>query len=323
MTTAPLADVLQRTEAPDRGIDPDMAMLFLEYVRARHGVWTQRQAGAPAPWASDPIVASRKFTNVYRVLDPGTQFLLTDLFPGTDPRTALMRAFLYRHTGRIEVWQHLRAQMGAYPTHSDLTTALQVLQAYRDGAATRRTVFTGAYLVSPQGTRAGSDKLASIVDLTQRLFTPGSPEDIVPDFMAATTQSDRFGALRRNLGVADFMSMQVLTDWGYSQHVTEDLENAFVVPGPGARKGAKALAPGARPMDTLAWALEAVWSDPDGPLLQVGRGRARQPSAMDVQNCLCEFSKYVRLLDRDPATLKPYRPANPGAQPAPIYPAHW
>ena len=90
---------------------------FLRFVVERHRIWEQRQAGAPQPWTDDPVLATRKFTNVFRVLDPGTQFLLTDLFePDIDPRDTLMRAFLYRHTGRVEIWELLGVMTGQYPT---------------------------------------------------------------------------------------------------------------------------------------------------------------------------------------------------------------
>jgi hypothetical protein len=136
------------------------------------------------------------------------------------------------------------------------------------------------------------------------------------DFYRASTQAERFAALRRNKGVADFMSMQILTDWGYTPHCGEDRENDFVVPGPGAVKGALALDPSGKPADTLRWAVTAIWNS-GGPLLG-----NRLPSYMDVQNCLCEFSKYLRY-EGKPASVKPYRPAHPGAQPAPVLPEHW
>ena len=62
-------------------MDVDMWLVYRAFVIERHKIWERRQAGEPGPWTRDPILASRKFTNVFRVLDPGTQFVLTDLFP--------------------------------------------------------------------------------------------------------------------------------------------------------------------------------------------------------------------------------------------------
>jgi hypothetical protein len=305
--------------------DPDAAMSFLSFVGERHKVWERRQLGLTPPWTDDPILASRKFTNVFRILDHGTQFIMTDLIePGLSDRDMLMRLFLYRHTGRVEVWEAASMLMG-YPTVDSLEDFRKVLHEYRGGSriitsgnSTRgkpsqkgrlfdRAIFTSAYLVFPQSDIPGTDKLDSVIDLTIRLF---GKDDILLDFLNSKTQAERFTVLRRNKGVADFMSMQILTDWGYTPHCGEDRENEFVVPGPGARKGAAVL--GMKAEDAIRWAHDVISQDP--PLLGL-----RPPSLMDVQNCLCEFSKY----DRFAPAQKPYVPAHPGVQLPPVLPEHW
>jgi hypothetical protein len=291
-------------------IDADAALTFLSFVEQRHRAWERRTAGLPQEtWTDDPIVATHKFTNVYRVLDYGSQFVLTDLIdPNLDERTQLRDLFLYRHTGRVEAWDYAAVVAEAYPY--DLDELYQIWSAYRNEG---RPFFTNAYLVFPQSTVPGTDKLRSIIDLTERLFTEGSPDDVVPDFLAVKTQQERFRVLRRNKGVADFMSMQVLTDWGYTPHCGEDRENEMVVCGPGAVKGARAL--GLDPDSAIQW---AVTSLRNSGTVRLGD---RLPSYMDVQNCLCEFSKYVRFAAK-PIPAKPYKPAHPGLSTYRL-PDHW
>lgn len=317
--------------------DADAALNFLSFVEARHRIWEARQAGLPQNmWTDDPVLASHKFTNVFRVLDYGTQFIFTDLLEdGLSPRDTLMRLFLYRHTGRTEVWKHVQADLGGYPTFEQLDDVLESMKDYRgetkitqrgqearnnpgEKRTFQRSVFTGAYLVFPQTHDRGSDKLESIIGLTKRLFTPGSAQDCVIDFVVAEKQADRFKALRRNKGVADFMSMQILTDWGYTEHCGEDREDEFIVPGPGAKKGAAVIDPSLKAEQVVRWAQMAIHGSPDCPKLG-----DRLPSLMDVQNCLCEFSKYVRFAGGSPSRYQPYRPAHPGVQSVPQLPMHW
>lgn len=288
---------------------------FLFFTAERHRIWEKRQAGLAQPWTTDPILASKKFTSVFRILDPGTQFVLTDLFePGLDPRDQLMRAFLYRHTGRVEAWQYLDVTTG-YPTVSSLEDVRAALKDYR-GAPQKRPVFTGAYLVFPQSDVPGTDKLDSIVNLASRLFTPGSPDDVMPAWNRARTQAQRFAALRSNKGVGDFMAMQTLTDWGYAQ--PDDLEDEFLVPGPGSIKGAAALFPGVRTMEVVRRVVQEVRALPDCPRLGY-----RVPSLMDIgSNLLCEYSKYARFA-KQPLPTKPYVPAHPELQPAPVLPSYY
>src|SRR5688500_16272197 len=117
---------------------------FLRFVVERHHIWEQRQAGAPQPWTKDEVLATRKFTNVFRVLDPGTQFLFTDLFdPWLEPRDQLMRLFLYRHTGRVETWEWLDLVGLGYPTVETLDVAGELWRMYRHN---QNPFFTNAYL---------------------------------------------------------------------------------------------------------------------------------------------------------------------------------
>ena len=312
---------------------------FLAFVAERHRIWEKRQAGLPQPWTEDPVLAVRKMTNVFRVLDPGTQFVLTDLLePGLPERDQLMRLFLYRHTGRVPAWQWLGLSCG-YPTVANLEDVRLALKEYRGGGVFReknvkpfadrankaaglgetkfkRTVFTNAYLVFPQSQVGGTDKLDSIIDLAQRAFNPGSPEDIMPAWERSTTQRERFTALRSPKGVGDFMAMQILTDTSYSQGV--DREDEFLTPGPGSIKGAKALDPGVPTMTVVRRVVEAVRGLPDCP--RVGY---RVPSLMDIgSNLLCEWSKYVRFKGQ-PLPNKIYKPSHPGVQPEPVLPSYY
>lgn len=314
----------------------DRALDYLDFVRERHLVWRRRRVGQPAPWTEDPILRSKKFTNVFRILDPGTQLLMRNGFLEGDPADVLMRCFLYRHTGRVEVWDWLVAELLGQPTRDDIEDVYEALMEYRGeskkitcGSSTvggplrrgrkfERSIFTGAYLVFPQSQTPGTDKLRAIIDLTARLFDPSSDNTTVMDFMSAIrgrNAAGAFAALRRNNGVADFMSMQILTDYGYGPG---ELDDSFVVAGPGAVRGAEALQ--MKPLEAIRWAEENL---PDEVFLRLPDGRHRRPTPMDLQNTLCEFSKYVRYLDSDKPHVAPYSPAHPGKQLDPVLPAHW
>lgn len=313
-------------------IDADVAKLYIDFVVERHKVYEARLVGAPQPWTEDPVLARRKFTNVFRVLDPGTQYVLNTLLePEGTERDNLMRMFLYRYTGVIKAWDYLDVMFGM-PTVMDLEEVRQHFRTYRGGApaATKgrwsgepttqhkseRPIFTGAYVVSPLGNTKGSDKLDSVINYAKRLFDPSSPDDIMRNWRACCLNSSRFDVLRSQHGTGDFMAMQILTDWGYTPFCGEDLEDTFVVAGPGCRKGAALINPTAKATEVIAWAQATLWTHPECPMLG-----DRPPSLMDVQNTLCEFSKYHRYLGTKPIGL--YSPAHPGVQPDPTIPTHW
>lgn len=286
-------------------LDVDRAMEFIDFVKERHAVYTRRMAGEPGPWTEDPILRSRKFTNCFRWLDPGSQFVITDLMCD-DPETFLVRCFLYRHTNLPEAWRAYAADTGHYPGLDDLDDVRDFWLGYKDEGG---RVFSGAYMIYPQSSVAGTDKICSVTDLTKRLRDQG-------DFFAFTyrnSQEKRFDILRKNKGVADFMSMQILTDFGYS---TEFREDQFVVPGPGAKKGAAFL--GIPAPEAIHWGWLTMLQE---DLLEV-EGRGRFLSKMDIQNALCEYSKYARYSEK-PAKETSYQPTHSVAQLRPVLPPKW
>lgn len=279
---------------------------YLRFVEARHQVWGARQIGLPAPWTDEPLVATRKFTNVYRILDVGSQYLARMLWesPETSPRDVLAQCLLYRTTNRPEPWEAAREEWGRTLRASDMDADLAMFwQDWRDAGG---QVFSGAYVIRPEPPIKGADKIATMVAHARR--TAYAIDEL--RFLRAS-QAERFEMLKAFPGIGDFIAMQVLTDYGYSP-LGEDREHEFVVPGPGAVKGAEALNPGTSPINTIYAAHKEVKH------LRLGD---RPPSLMDVQNTLCEFSKYVRYLGRPVGS--PYVPAHPGDQPEPFIPPHW
>ena len=293
-------------------MDVDMWLVYRAFVIERHKIWERRQAGEPGPWSLDPILAGHKFTNVFRVLDPGSQFVLMDLFPDVSGPDALLRAVLYRHTNHPDVWRGLADYWGGYPVLSAGQPQLRaelssVLNAMKNSG---QLVFNPAYLIYP-GHVKGANKVDTILD---RCF--GFAAEMGETFAGASlTLEEKVGILRGYPGIGDFIAMQVSTDWNYGRW-GRDEENDFILAGPGARRGAKHVFPSRKPEDAIREARKLWLEDPDAPMLG-----ERPLSLMDVQNTMCEFSKYARYLGQAPG--RAYEPAHPGPQEPPVLPQHW
>lgn len=279
--------------------------LYKHFVRERHAIYLARQDGRPQPWTEDPVLASRKFTNVFRVLDPGSQFVFK--LDTEKPYDLITRLVLYRMTNLPSTWRAIHAELGRYPILEDILEMdrlVSILKAYRDYG---NRVFSGAYIIIPEPGTA-NDKIEGAVRAAKWFA-----ENAAEGFFAAETQEQRFQVLRSTPGMGKFLSMQVLTDWGYLQDV--DREGEFIIAGPGARRGAAHLSE--TPAEKVIHTLTKMW-DADGSVLL----HDFTPSLMDVQNTLCEFSKYHRfVMGGKTYRDTPYRPAHPGRQPAPILPS--
>lgn len=284
-------------------MDPDAGIAFLDFVAERHKVWEARQRGDAQPWTEDPVLATRKFTNIFRLLDPGSQFVMTDLMCDNEFEF-LLRCLLYRITNRPEAWRAFEGEV------SLAHRPVEFRQHMHDYKASGGQVFSGAYMIWG-GTEKGVDKIDHVFGVLDGALSG------VADFLMADTQRERFEALEGCRGMGPFNAMQVLTDFGYG---TEFRENEFVIPGPGARKGATAL--GLTGEDAIEWGYEALQDLDPLPMVWGSGNRGHFLSKMDVQNCLCEFSKYVRYASK-PSPQKLYSPAHPGPQPVPRLPRDW
>lgn len=309
-------------KAPLPGMSLNYFSMYRSFVFYRHMIWEGRQKGFPAPWAPPgcSILNSKKFTNVYRVLDPGSQYVVEMLQePGLAPEDALARAILYRFTNRPETWDHMKAALGRWPLAEDMNGDLvKVLHDTPGGQ-----IFSGAYIIMPTPGKEG-DKVVGAVALTRRLTARGGSERAVEQVVGASTPARAFDALRGHFGMGDFMSMQVLTDWGYYWPGYD--ENEFVVAGPGSKKGIAHLFPDGTkipPEEVIRWTRDQWYEDLACPSIPLPGGGHRAPSLMDIQNTFCEYSKYVRYLKQYREGRAPYSPAHPGAQPKPLLPHHW
>ena len=304
------------------GVSSNIFGMYRSFVFYRHMIWESRQKGFPAPWSpvGNNLLNSKKFTNVYRVLDPGSQYVVRMLQePGLEPRDALARAILYRFTNRPETWDHLKNVYGRWPLADDMNADLvQALHETPD-----RQIFSGAYIIMPTPGKEG-DKAAGAVALTRRLTAPRASEYAVDRVVGAGTTAQAYEALRGAYGMGDFMSMQILTDWGYYWPGYD--ENEFVVAGPGSKRGVAELFRAGdrhRTEDVIRWTRDCWYEDLACPSIALPGGGHRAPSLMDIQNTYCEFSKYMRYIKQEKVGTALYSPAHPGPQPKPILPHHW
>jgi len=284
-----------------------MMDLYTGMVEERHKIWLARQDDAPQPWTKDPVLVNLKMTNMFRVLDPGSQFVF-DL-DGDDPVDVITRLVFYRITNRPSTWYALRTRLGRYPVAADFTENPERITAFLDLYRNLgNPIFSGAYIIIPEPGTA-NDKMEGAVRLTHTFVT-----EKAETFLDATTQDERFAVLESTPGLGKFLSMQILTDWAYLQIDEPDL--SFIMAGPGARRGAALLHPTKKAEDVI-YDLTVDWMDHQTVTLA-----GRSLTLMDVQNTLCEFSKYAREIDT-PRRKTAYRPAHPGAQPTPILPQWW
>ena len=247
----------------------------------------------------DDVVSRYKFTNVFRVIDRGSQYLLSLLNVLDDRHDQLALSYFYRQVNRPDTMDAVISSNGGFiPSFDEITSAEWIKDVVWPVIAARPGDFlNGAYiiLIMTNDKRTLSDKMADIF--------PGAAQ-----YLSAVAEEDslatRVKLLQKTPGLGPFLSMQIATDLGYCAG-EPDQENTFILPGPGSRKGVAAV--------SSKKAEEVIRMFPYDEMPTLPGSNGRPPSWMDVQNVFCEFSKYVRYWEHPDlvAAREPYRRSNP------------
>lgn len=260
---------------------------FVTFIIERHHIYEQRKAGKPQPWTKDPILREYKFTNVYRELDRVTIWIREHwrepFIAEPDLWFSMVVARLINHPDTLEALQDWMR-----PGTWKRKQFLEVMHARQNAGL---NTFSAAYIVSTAGLSMNkADYLAEhVLDPLWKARDSVRPTER----MTLMGFNDR---LRVFDGMGSFMAAQIVADMKYVPPLTKATDWwTFASSGPGSRKGMSYLI-GESP--TLKWR-EHEWRDALGELLvtmnpiikDAGMPRLH---AQDLQNCLCEFSKWSR-----------------------------
>ncbi|KZT65741.1 hypothetical protein DAEQUDRAFT_696672 [Daedalea quercina L-15889] len=98
----------------------------------RHQTFLRRAAGEERPWTNDEILERYPFTNVFRVYDRTTQYILRHVINkgSQDLHESCFRVILFRMFNKIETWKYLKEQIGELTwADFDVYTYEKVLEA--------------------------------------------------------------------------------------------------------------------------------------------------------------------------------------------------
>jgi hypothetical protein len=263
---------------------------LFKFIQARHAVWLKKQAGFPKPWTQDPILQKYRFCNVYRELDTTTQWIAKNW---RKPNTKDPHLWFAMVVARLINWPETLGQLGY--VGGDLYTANRVLACVGARQAQGLQVYGGAYTISTNGR-----KMLKHNYLVEQVFNPlwANREQIE---LTLTTKNQTLQEVHTQLmafqGLGSFMAAQVIADLKYAQLKKAPDWWTWAASGPGSRRGLNRVCG----VDKDKSWREDVWLV-ELKLLHEEIGgmvaAADMPPlhAQDLQNCLCEFDKYQRVL---------------------------
>ena len=281
---------------------------FLYWIEEREAIRLARVEGAKPPWTHDEILATFRFCNVRRRDDRVSQWIINRVLQpyANHPNLWIMAAL-----ARFVNWPptlNALMELGYWPTQSDPDWR-GIGEALDARVAEGEQTWTGAYMI-----RAESNPYAEWYDWGKgRYITEvvigGLWEDqerVLPWITHGVEHA--WTAIHGHYGFGSFMTGQVVADLTYTPLLSDAPDLYTWAPlGPGSKRGlnrllGRGLKEGLKQddavnlmcelRDTILAKLGSVYSD---------------LTLHDVQNCLCEVDKYLRVYNGEGRPRALYR----------------
>lgn len=302
--------------------------LYWRFATARQAIFFGRLEGAAAPWTSDEILQTYRFTNAYRASDRVSQFLIREVIYNpalpSAPDEVVFRVLVFKLFNKISTWRWLQRTVGT-PTWQGFNFA-RYDAALSRAIAEGRKVYSAAYIIPPVSLDATGVKHRGHLRLIEHILMDG----FAARLRASDSLREIFTLLKSYPSLGDFLAFQLAIDLNYTDLVDHD-EASFVVAGPGARDGlAKTFADAGRydPVDLIAVMADRQEAEFARLGLPFRDLYGRRLQLIDCQNLFCEISKYTRVSHPEIPGLsgrtrikQMFRPE--GALAAPWYPPKW
>ncbi|KAI6035301.1 hypothetical protein F5J12DRAFT_20876 [Pisolithus orientalis] len=266
---------------------------FWKLAAERHAIEERRRSGQPPPWTKDPVLQNHKFCNTFRILDRGSQYLVTEVIEKgpQDLEEVTFRVLLFSLYTNISTYETLRKKIRPF-TWSEYRRENyeKVLRGlYARGVA----IYTGAYQ-KPAPDLGFAEAFMNHLALMEVLMQE------MPDVLSkAEYMADVFEWLQTFKSMGDFTAYQLLLNLSYS-NVMSFSDHDFVVMCVGSRRGLRRCfkqdIPRSMEVDLVRW----IQSSQDDHFARLrlnfnGLGDQHRPMMLcDIEHTLCELDKYIR-----------------------------
>lgn len=275
----------------------DPVQRIFAFAQERYRIFLKKETSKPKPWTKDPILGAYRFCNVYREDDKVTRWITENWRTPEEKNPDLWFALC---VARLLNQPDCLLDVG-FPVPWDKRKFLSTLKTRQRSG---KLIFNAAYIVSTNGI-AKSKTVYLADEVLQPLWEARErlrPKD-------GDTLNSWHMHLGQMQGFGSFMTAQVIADIKY----VEPLKSAsdwwtFAASGPGSRRGLNYV---------LGRDRKNHWTE-DEWRLELGRLREKllplfetfsmpKPHAQDIQNLLCEYSKYHRAVTDGKLPKQRYR----------------
>lgn len=252
------------------------------WIIERQSILYKKEAGEPWPWTSDAILRDVRFCNVNRQDDKETKYLKQKvcLNKKLSLENKILNIILFRLFNKSATFERL----GGFPYNFKTFDIMSLEDKVRALYADNFSMFTNVFIVTGVVTGAKTDKydlgaLKVLYNFKQHL-------NITEKLLNANDQKEFYNILKSVKGIGAFLAYQILLDityipkWPFGR-------NHFVISAQGAKDGIKRIVDD---FDGL--------TEPEIMFyLKYRDDFFKDIDLSDIENCLCEVSKFIRIRD--------------------------
>ncbi|EPQ27252.1 uncharacterized protein PFL1_05175 [Pseudozyma flocculosa PF-1] len=301
-TSHPLPNEVAITPDLQLPLNQDVLDTFLYWCHERHRIHTRRRQGKPREqWTDDPIFKSNKFANVFRVLDRGTQFVLTDVIAKGDQslEECCFRVILFRSFARISTYELITEALGGPPSYRSFSPELydNILLPHI-GAG--KPIYGSSYYIPAPKEFKSQYPFQGTLRLISLMMRTGLPQKLAD----LKHMRDAHAAICVYPSIGAFLGMQLLLDLNLTPHIDVS-EDEYAACGPGSRSCLVSMF-GSYVQGFELQAMQWIYKQQHDHWLRMGITDppqlcdARPPglNMVDIEHALCEVHKYMRERDR-------------------------
>lgn len=252
---------------------------LIHWVKERENVRRKKESGENKPWTTDLVLQQYKFCNVRREDDKVSRWVFDNwLLPNSESGSIAFAMCVARHFN----WPETLALIG-FPEEWNPDGVRAKLKEYREKG---NKVYTGAYMISTNG--VSMDKVDYSID---RVLTPLRASIRNPK--KGDTIQSYVEYLQSFNGFSSFMAGQVVADLKWLEPLKSAADwNEWTPLGPGSIRGLNRLFDRA-----LGYNVPAAQGVRELKMIQaiIQEELELELALHNVQNCMCEFDKYMRL----------------------------
>lgn len=242
---------------------------LIYFIKERESIRIKKEGGDPKPWTDDPILRGYRFCNVRREDDKVSRWIHANWIWPNLYQPNLLPAILL---SRLINWPETLEEIGFPDVWEPQEYARRIRARMERGDKT----WTGAYMITAE--HDGTPKEISVCKTVTACGKAKWRFDTCLDVWMDLQNLPRIGS---------FMAAQIIADLKHTPLLALANDSwSFCAPGPGSQKG----------LNLILNTPHKEWKQPEfrAEIIKLQDILPIELDAHNVQNCLCEFSKYIR-----------------------------